>query len=180
MEKAEKAAVEIRAFTKGNVEVEQLNLASLSSVRECAEKLLNKVEKIDILVNNAGVSCCPQSLTEDGFDMQFGTNHLGHFLLTEMLLPLLRKSSQTGFTPRIVNVSSAMHTWTKELVFDDLHYKNREYSMTKAYAESKLANVMHAKELARRVKDDGIITCSLHPGVVDTEILRHYKVCNYT
>ena len=100
MDKGKEAADEIMRETNGAVEVEKLDLASLKSVRECAQKLLDNEQKIDILVNNAGIMTCPNWKTEDGFDMQLGTNHLGHFLLTEMLLPLLKKSAATGFHPR--------------------------------------------------------------------------------
>lgn len=100
LEKANATAEEIKTVTKGVVDVQELDLASLKSVRNCAKALLEKEEKIDILINNAGVMLCPNWKTEDGFDMQFGTNHLGHFLLTELLLPLLRKSADTGFHPR--------------------------------------------------------------------------------
>lgn len=99
-EKAEKAAEDILRETKQVTETIKLNLASLKSVRECAELLLEKEDKIDFLINNAGVFACPDWKTEDGFEMQFGVNHLGHFLLTELLMPLLRKSAENGFEPR--------------------------------------------------------------------------------
>lgn len=100
VEKGEEAAAEIKESTGGQVEVRRLDLASLKSVRECAEALVASEDKIDILINNAGVMMCPNWKTEDGFDMQFGTNHLGHFLLTELLMPLIRKSEASGFHPR--------------------------------------------------------------------------------
>jgi NAD(P)-dependent dehydrogenase (short-subunit alcohol dehydrogenase family) len=99
-EKAAAASNEITQQSGNPVEVEELNLASLQSVRECAERLLGKLSQIDLLVNNAGVGMCPQQKTEDGFDLLFGTNHLGHFLLTELLMPLLKKSSELGNKPR--------------------------------------------------------------------------------
>ena len=98
--KGNDVASEISQETGGHVEVEKLDLASLESVRECAQTLLNKLDIIDILINNAGVMTCPHWKTKDGFDMQFGTNHLGHFLLTELLLPLLKKSGELGNRPR--------------------------------------------------------------------------------
>ena len=99
-EKASAAARDIGQQSGNVVNVEQLNLASLKSVRECAQTLLEKLPQIDILVNNAGVGMCPQAKTEDGFDLLFGTNHLGHFLLTELLMPLLKKSADSGNRPR--------------------------------------------------------------------------------
>lgn len=108
-EKAHAAAREINKDTGNQVDVVKLDLASLKSVRECADTLLEKEDKIDILINNAGVMACPEMKTEDGLELQIGTNHFGHFLLTELLQPLLRKSTESGFPPRIVIVSSLAH-----------------------------------------------------------------------
>ena len=90
VDKAKEAARQIKEMTEKEIEVEELDLASLESVRNCAETLNDKLDKIDVLVNNAGVMACPNWKTKDGFDMQFGTNHLGHFLLTELLMPLVK------------------------------------------------------------------------------------------
>ena len=106
-------------------------------------------------VNNAGVMTCPKWKTEDGFDMQLGTNHLGHFLLTELLMPLIKKSADSGFRPRIVIVSSVAHE-VGSMNWEDLNWE-KSYDKNKAYAQSKLANVLHAKELARRLEDTGIL-----------------------
>ncbi len=163
MDKAKAARDEIVAQTHGDVEVLQMDLSSFKSIRACADKLLNKEEKIDILVNNAGVMHCPEWKTEDGFDMQFGTNHLGHFLLTELLRPLLKRAATDNYRPRIVIVSSLMHEYGT-FDFDDPNFEKKSYSDWDAYNQSKLANVLHAKELARRVEADGISVYSLHPG----------------
>ena len=101
-DKAKEAADEISGKTGGVVSYGKLDLASLASVQECTNDLLGKEDKIDILINNAGVMNCPNWKTEDGFDMQLGTNHLGHFLLTELLMPLLKESVATGFHPRCI------------------------------------------------------------------------------
>lgn len=162
-EKGEKAAEEITKETKGVVEVVKLDLASLKSIRECCDHLKEKETKIDILINNAGVMMCPDWKTEDGFDMQFGTNHLGHFLLTELLLPLVKASAEGGFRPRIVIVSSTAHAWASGIQWDDINWE-KNYNSRKAYGMSKMANVMHAAELARRLEGTGITTYSLHPG----------------
>lgn len=179
VEKAEKAAIDIRAKAPDcpSVKVYQLDLASLKSVRQCAQELLDTQQKIDILVNNAGIMMCPNWKTEDGFDMQFGTNHLGHFLLTELLLPLLHNSVSSGFQPRIVNVSSMAHCqgriYWRDVNFDK---KNNKYNRWTAYTQSKLANVMHARQLAKRLHQYGIYAFSLHPGVIHTDLYRHvYK-----
>eukprot|EP00095_Tigriopus_kingsejongensis_P002339 maker-scaffold868_size86715-snap-gene-0.22 protein:Tk02339 transcript:maker-scaffold868_size86715-snap-gene-0.22-mRNA-1 annotation:"retinol dehydrogenase 12-like isoform x2" len=171
VEKGEEAAQEIQDATGGIVEVMKLDLASLKSVRECASAMAVKEDKVDILINNAGVMMCPYWKTEDGFDMQLGTNHLGHFLLTELLLPLMRKSEASGFHPRIIIVSSLAHKGNG-MNWNDLNYENT-YSSVKAYGQSKLANILHAKELATRLSDTNISVYVLHPGAVDTELGRH-------
>ncbi len=168
-----------------NVEFEQMDLASLSSIRKCATVLLGKLDKIDILLNNAGMfltlmATCNQlqslfsgvmvpprdAKTEDGFELQFGTNHLGHFLLTELLLPLVKKSADSGFHPRIINVSSIGHTFApKGINFDDLNH-DESYESWNVYGHSKLANILHAKELARRLAGTNIRVYSLHPGTM--------------
>merc|ERR1719367_259462 len=176
MEKAEKAAEEIREATKGEVIVHKLDLADLASVRECAEQLGNSLEKIDILINNAGIMACPKMKTKDGFEMQFGTNHLGHFLLTELLMPLLHTSSASGFTPRIIIVSSIQHE-KGYINWADVQFEKdpEKYKGFTAYNQSKLANVMHAKALARKHKTEGIKVYVLHPGVIGTDIVRNMQ-----
>lgn len=170
--KAEEAAKDIRSLAEGvegagTVEVVCLNLGSLASVRQCAQELLRKEEKIQLLVNNAGVMVCPEGKTEDGFETQFGVNHLGHFLFTCLLLPRIIRSAPA----RIVTVSSVGHEWGN-INFEDLN-SEQSYSAWKAYCQSKLANVLFCKELARRLQDTGVTTYSLHPGAVNTELQRH-------
>merc|ERR1719232_1478645 len=169
MEKAEKAAEEIREATKGEVIVHKLDLADLASVRECAEQLGNSLEKIDILINNAGIMACPKMKTKDGFEMQFGTNHLGHFLLTNLLMPQLKKAAPGA---RIVNVSSLAHT-NGQMNWEDINYDNTPYDRFKSYSQSKLANVLFTKELARKGEGSGVNAYALHPGVIKTEHGRH-------
>ncbi|KAL1493226.1 hypothetical protein ABEB36_011319 [Hypothenemus hampei] len=178
IEKATEAANEIKSscISKENVGelvVEELDLTSLQSVRKCAETILNKESKINLLVNNAGVMMCPQQLTTDGFEMQFGTNHLGHFLLTLLLLPKIIQSTPA----RIVNVSSTAHE-RGSINFEDLNYNKRTYNALEAYSQSKLANVLFSRELAKRLKENNIsdvTVYSLHPGVINTELGRHLK-----
>jgi len=172
-EKAEAAAQEIRKDTGNPVEVMELDLASLESVRNCATKLLDQEDQIDMLINNAGVMLCPEMRTKEGFEMQIGTNHLGHFLLTELLLPKLKKSAASGFNARILVLSSLAHE-SGVIRWDDLNFNNKgSYSPVKAYCQSKLANVMHAAALAPRLENTGITVYSLHPGVINTELTRH-------
>jgi len=169
VEKAEAAAEEIRKETEGDVVVHRLDLSSLKSVRECAEQLGNSLEKIDILINNAGVMVCPESRTEEGFEMQIGTNHFGHFLLTNLLLPLIKRASPGA---RIVNVSSLAHE-QGQIYWDDINFEKTPYSAIKAYAQSKLANILFTKELARRGEGSGVTVYALHPGVINTDLSRH-------
>jgi len=171
VERGEAAAEEIRKETEGEVVVHRCDLASLKSVRECAEQLGNSLEKVDILINNAGVMTCPESRTEEGFEMQFGTNHLGHFLLTNLMLPLIKRAAPGA---RIVNVSSLAHE-QGSMQWDDLNWEKNPYSAINAYSQSKLANILFTKELARRGEGSGVTVYSLHPGVINTDLGRHIK-----
>jgi len=169
VEKAEMAAKEIREQSKGEVVVYRMDLASLKSVKECAENLNNDLDRIDILMNNAGVMTTPEMRTEEGFEMQMGTNHLGHFLLTNLLLPLVRKS---GAGARIVILSSLAHE-SGQIQWEDINFNQTPYDPLAAYKQSKLANLLFAKELARR--EPGISVYAVHPGVVKTELFRYAK-----
>jgi len=171
VEKGEEAAEEIRKETEGEVIVHRLDLSSLQSVRECAEQLGNSLEKVDILINNAGVMACPEARTTEGFEMQMGTNHLGHFLLTNLLLPLLKRAAPGA---RIVNVSSMAHQ-SGTMQWDDLNWEKTPYSAIGAYSQSKLANILFSTELARRGEGSGVTVYSLHPGVINTDLGRHIK-----
>jgi len=150
-----------------NTELMILDLADLSSVRRFSEEYHKRYERLDILLNNAGVMACPQWKTKDGFEMQLGTNHLGHFLLTNLLLDLLKKSHPS----RIVNVSSTSH-YRGDIHFDDLMLE-KKYAPTLAYSQSKLANVLFSNELNRRLQGTGVTSNSLHPGVIPTDLARH-------
>jgi len=178
LERAEAAAQEIRNDTGNTVDTMKLDLSSLESVRSCAKEILEKEEKIDILINNAGIMFCPEMRTKEGFEMQIGTNHFGHFLLTELLLPKLRKSAATGFSTRIVILSSMAHA-KGVISWDDINLNIKgSYDAIDAYCQSKLANIMHGAALARRLKDAGITVCSLHPGIINTELYNHFQKSN--
>ncbi|CAG2105788.1 unnamed protein product, partial [Medioppia subpectinata] len=153
---------------KANIKLLSLDLSSLTSVRKCVEELSGLETKVDILINNAGVAGCPEWQTEDGFEMQFGTNHLGHFLFTLHLIPLLRKAP----AGRIVTVSSGLHICSP-IHLDNVNLRNGAYHPFFAYAQSKLANVLFSRELAKRLRHSNINTYSLHPGVINTELDRH-------
>ncbi|CAN9506720.1 unnamed protein product [Ophioblennius macclurei] len=166
--RARVAADEIRQQSgNGNVVVKKLDLASLQSVRDLTKEVEEKEERLDILINNAGIMMCPKLQTEDGFEMQFGVNHLGHFLLTNRLLDLLKKSAPS----RVVIVSSLAHE-RGVIHFDDINL-DKDYHRMKSYRQSKLANVLFGKELAARLQGTGVTVYSLHPGVIRTELTRH-------
>ena len=176
-EKGEKAAVEVREKS-GNDDVvfRQLDLASLTSVRQFAAKVLEEEPRIDILINNAGVMACPHSKTEDGFEMQFGVNHLAHFLLTNLFLDRLKEAPSA----RIVNVSSLAHVMGS-MNFDDLNWE-KSYDRWQAYGQSKLANILFTRSLAKRLEGTNVTVNSLHPGSIATELQRnvegfHLMVC---
>lgn len=146
---------------------ELVDLASLASIQAFGDRLNGERDGLDMLINNAGVMAPPQRReTADGFELQFGTNHLGHFALTGQLLPLLRK----GDRPRVVTVSSLAHR-NGEIAFDDLQ-STRRYRSWKAYANSKLANLMFAREFQRRSAAGGwgVASMAAHPGVSNTDL----------
>ena len=147
----------------------KLDLSSLKSVREFAEEFLSKYSRLNILINNAGIMGCPYGKTEDGFEMHIGTNHFGHFVLTNLLLKALVK----GAPARVVTVSSDGHRFKGEIHFDDINNEKRPYSKIAGYGQSKMANILFSRELHVRGKDYGITTYSLQPGVVNTELSRH-------
>ena len=169
VERGETAAVEVRKRSgNDNVVFVQLDLASLDSVRKFAAKILEEEPRIDILINNAGVMALPErKLTQDGFEMQFGTNHLGHFLLTYLLLNHIKEAPSA----RIVNVSSMGHSFGK-IDFNNLN-SERSYSQWGAYGTSKLANILFTRSLAKCLQGTGITANVLHPGAIDTELGRN-------
>ncbi|CAJ1061290.1 retinol dehydrogenase 13 [Xyrichtys novacula] len=167
--RAEQAAEEIRKSTgNGNVVIRHLDLASVYSVRQFAKDFMDSEDRLDILINNAGVMMCPKWLTEDGFETQLAVNHLGHFLLTNLLLPILKSSAPS----RVVTVSSIAHIGG-QINFEDLFFSRRPYSSLESYRQSKLANVLFSRELARRLKGSGVSSFCLHPGVIYTDLGRH-------
>lgn len=154
----------------GNVALQRLDLSSLADIRAAARQLGSDYPRIDLLINNAGVMYPPKSTTADGFDLQFGTNHLGHFALTGLLLENLTAVRGS----RIVTVSSNGHKFRAAIHFDDLQW-DRGYSRVGAYAQSKLANLLFTYELQRRLVAAGAETAALasHPGASGTELMRH-------
>ena len=157
-----------KASGRADVEVLGLDLASLASVRRCAAEFTERFDRLDVLVNNAGVALTRglRQVTHDGLEMQFGVNHVGHFVLTNALLPLIRQSAPA----RIVNLSSAGYLMAPEgLRFDDLQ-SEKEYKGFPCYGHSKLANIAFTIELARRLEGERIAVNAVHPGYVGTEL----------
>ena len=167
--KAGDALRRVRQAAKAETATVQLNLTSLASVRAAAEELRGNYPRIDLLINNAGVMMTPQARTEDGFELQFGTNHLGHFALTGLLLDRMRDVPGS----RVVTVSSNGHRIGR-MDFTNLQWQ-RGYNRISAYGRSKLANLLFAYELQRRLEAAGAGTASLaaHPGTSRTELTRN-------
>ena len=171
--KGEKAAAQIReSVPAAKLEVRELDLGSLESVRAFGRSFRADYDALDLLINNAGVMAAPQGQTKDGFDEQLGTNHLGHFALTAELLPALQKAADAGSDVRIVNLSSRGH-FRGGMNFDDPHYRTRPYDKWEAYGQSKTANILFTVELERRLGSKGIHSFAVHPGVISTELSRH-------
>ena len=138
------------------------------SVRAFAKSWLAENRALHLLLNNAGVMACPLARTPEGWEMQFATNHLGHFLLTALLAPALRAAGGA----RVANTSSGGHRFSA-VVFEDIHFERRPYDKWAAYGQAKSANVLHAVELDRRLAGAGVRAFGVHPGMIVTELGRH-------
>ncbi|XP_010879156.1 retinol dehydrogenase 12 isoform X1 [Esox lucius] len=154
-----------------NVHLRLVDTSSLASVRAFAEGVLREEKELHILVNNAGASGLPREITSDGLEVSFATNHVGPFLLTNLLLDLLKRSAPA----RIVNVSSVNH-WRGKVDFSHFKGENLSYGMDSVYNHTKLHNIICTNELARRLQGTGVAANSVHPGVVMTEVMRHYNI----
>ncbi len=169
--KAERATAEVRNATAaggGSFRIVQLDLASLDSVRKCANQLLADGGRFDIVIANAGVMTTPYGRTADGFETQFGTNHLGHFLLINLIASLVPDNG------RVVCLSSSAHRLS-DVDLEDPHFDRTEYDRWTAYGRSKTANALFAVEFDRRHRGRGVRACSLMPGMIQTELGRHMR-----
>ncbi|KAL8036604.1 hypothetical protein ABFX02_12G169200 [Erythranthe guttata] len=166
---------------KGNenarIDVLKLDLASHKSVKAFADSFIALNLPLNILINNAGIMFCPYQLSEDGIEMQFATNHLGHFYLTNLLLEKMKDTAKSsGIEGRILNLTSVahLHTYEKGIQFEHINDQS-SYQDKKAYGQSKLANLLHANELSRRLQIEGanITVNSVHPGLIKTNLYKH-------
>ncbi|KAJ7540161.1 hypothetical protein O6H91_10G003300 [Diphasiastrum complanatum] len=169
----------VRDIPGARVDIMKLDLSSMESVRSFASEFTAKRLPLNLLINNAGVMLCPFGLSKDGIEMHFATNHLGHFLLTNLLLDTMRQTAkESRIEGRIVNLSSVAHiaAYSDAIRFDSLNDKTR-YVDRGAYGQSKLANILHSKELSRRLAAEGVnITANaVHPGFIMTPLMRYSK-----
>lgn len=144
----------------------EMDLADLASVRAAADRLVAEGAPLDLIIANAGVMACPKSFTADGFEMQFGTNHLGHFVFVNRIASLLRPGG------RLVNLASSGHRFS-DVDLDDPNFEHTEYTPFGAYGRSKTANILFAVEFDRRHRDRGVRAVAVHPGGIHTELGRH-------
>ena len=166
--KAQRATEAVRqdAAHGGSLELVEIDLASLKSVRACADALVKAGKPLDVVICNAGVMACPKGTTSDGFETQFGTNHLGHFVLVNRIASLMKKGS------RLVNLSSAGHRFS-DVDLDDPNFEHTPYTEFGAYGRSKTANILFALEFDRRHKGEGVRATAVHPGGIQTELGRY-------
>jgi NAD(P)-dependent dehydrogenase (short-subunit alcohol dehydrogenase family) len=169
LDKAERATAAVKDAAKaggGSLELVEIDLASLASVRTCADALLADGRKFDVVIANAGVMACPLGKTEEGFEIQFGTNHLGHFVLINRIASLINGGG------RLVNLSSAGHRYA-DVDLEDPNFDSTPYAEFVAYGRSKTANILFAVEFDRRHRDRGVRATAVHPGGIHTELSRH-------
>ncbi|KAF2162114.1 hypothetical protein M409DRAFT_27494 [Zasmidium cellare ATCC 36951] len=177
--KGEQVASEFATDPSRPIHVVEMRLDSFDSIRAAAQKFLAAESKLNILIDNAGIMACPKGTTVDGHESQFGTNHLGHFLLFQLLKPALLSAETPEFPSRVISLSSTSHRNCSGLPFDDLDFSKSEYNPGIAYARSKLANIFFANELDRRYKDSNLRAFSLHPGSIKTPLQRHVQDADF-
>ncbi len=173
-EKAKTVCADILKINpNAKIDVRYLDLSSISSIKSFSDEINRDYNRLDILINNAGIMYCPYAKTRDGFEMQMGTNHLGPFVLTAYLLPLLTSTPNA----RIVNTSSLAHL-TGNINFEDINWEKRKYNTMQAYADSKIANLYFTYELARKLREkaNATLVVTAHPGWTKTELDRHIGI----
>lgn len=164
IEKAKESLEEV----EGDVQSVVMDLSDLKSVQGFAKGILDEFDRLDLLINNAGIMACPETRVGPGWEAQFGVNHMGHFVLTQTLMPLLTK--KTG--ARVVSLTSTAHKMS-DILWDDIQFESGEYDKWQAYGQSKTANALFANALSRRLKETGGLAFSVHPGGIFTPLQRH-------
>src|SRR5579862_3814547 len=175
LNKAKTATAQVRkdaAPNGGSFELTELDLASLKSVRACADRLMTRGQPFDVVIANAGVTATPFGHTADGFETQFGTNHLGHFVLANRIASLIRTGG------RLINLSSAGHRYS-DVDLQDPNFESTPYDPFVAYGRSKTANILFAVAFDQRHRGRGVRAAAVHPGVIQTELGRHMDPANY-
>ena len=175
MSKGKAVAADLSTDPASPVKVIEMSLDSFDSIRKGAAHFLSQASQLHVLINNAGIMACPEGKTKDGYEVQFGTNHLGHFLLFELLKPALLAAATPERPSRVISVSSTGHRNVEALDFDNLDFSRSAYSPMIAYGNSKLANIYFANELTRRYQDRHLHALSLHPGSIATPLQRYLK-----
>ncbi|KAK9817390.1 hypothetical protein WJX74_007547 [Apatococcus lobatus] len=176
VEAGQKVASSIQAEgAAGAVVVKQLDLADLARVQACAEDINRTEPRLDLLILNAGIMMTPLGRTAQGFEQQIGVNHFGHFYFSQLLLEKVKMTASERSSPaRIVSLSSAAHQFPRKFDLSDVHYRHKSYNKQMAYGYSKLANVLFARELARRLEGTGVSAFSVHPGIIfASNLYRH-------
>lgn len=156
------------ANTSDQIAILELELGSLKQIASAVDNFGKTYDRLDLLINNAGIMACPHGYTEDGFEMQFGTNHIGHFYFTNLMVPYMLKAAPA----RIVCLSSLAHRMSPVL-FDDIHFKTQAYDPWVSYGQSKTANALYALALNERLGKHNIEVFSVHPGIIHTRLARH-------
>lgn len=163
-EKAKESLGEV----EGDVQSAVMDLSDLKSVHDFANSILDEFDRLDLLINNAGIMACPETRVGPGWEAQFGVNHMGHFVLTQTLTPLLTKNAGA----RVVSLTSTAHKMS-DIRWDDIQFASGEYDKWQAYGQSKTANALFANALSRRLKNSGGLAFSVHPGGIFTPLQRH-------
>ena len=171
-QKAEQFLATLDNAVRSNVHLGEMDLGDLGSVKRFAADMAEQTNVLHMLINNAGIMACPQARVGPGWDAQFGTNHLGHFVLTNALLPLLRRANGPAGGARVVSLSSTAHL-RSDILWDDIHFERTPYDKWNAYAQSKTANSLFAVELDAREKANNIRAFAVHPGGILTPLQRH-------
>ena len=176
-QKGEAALADVRrSASSDTVRLQMLDLASLADIARAADDLLSSCGRIDGLINNAGLGAAKSGVTEDGLELIVGTNHVGAFALTESLMPRILETARARGSARVVNVSSLAHKFARGFAAEKVTWRGPAPSAHRAYADSKMANLLHARELARRHGEAGLRAHAVHPGFVDSGFMRpeHY------